>query len=114
MWRYRNKSVGNEIFRWFSRIRHSKEVGPSAGWKPHESIRQSKKILKEFIDSKLEYGVFLEDTLIGIIGIYEDDYLFEQPEFEEKQALKSDIVWTKIIGIVELWRRLLRVLPIIC
>ena len=65
-----------------------KEVGPSAGWKPHKSIRQSKKILKEFIDSKLEYGIFLEDTLIGIIGIYEDDYLFEQPEFEEKTGVE--------------------------
>ena len=61
-----------------------KEVGPQAGWKPHKSIKQSKKILKEFIDSKLEYGIFLEDKLIGMIGIYEDDYLYEQSQFEGK------------------------------
>lgn len=35
------------------------EVGPSAGWKSHKSIKQSKKILKDFINSKLEYGIFL-------------------------------------------------------
>ncbi|WP_297813034.1 GNAT family N-acetyltransferase [uncultured Finegoldia sp.] len=65
-----------------------KEVGPQAGWKPHKTIKQSKSILKDFIESKLEYGIYLEDKLIGLIGVYEDDYLFDKPEFEGKSGVE--------------------------
>lgn len=82
------KALEMKYLRDFYEYAMQNEVGPSAGWKPHKTIEQSKKILKDFIDSKLEYGIFQEDKLIGMIGVYEDDYLYEQPEFKDKTGVE--------------------------
>lgn len=49
-------------------------VGPSAGWKPHESMEESEEILNEFVKSAdifaMEYKK--EGKVIGSLGLHED------------------------------------------
>lgn len=52
-----------------------KNVGPNAGWKPHESIEETEEIAKEiFINKKEVWGIKLKDNnqLIGTIGLIND------------------------------------------
>ncbi len=51
-------------------------VGPNAGWKPHESLEESRNIIeKVFIASRDAYAIRDKRTneIIGNISIYEDD-----------------------------------------
>ncbi len=47
-------------------------VGPSAGWKPHKSKDESKKIIKMFIDADDTLAITLKNTgkVIGGIGLH--------------------------------------------
>lgn len=50
-------------------------VGPNAGWKPHESIEETRDIIKTvFAEKKNVLGIVLKETgtLIGSIGVVED------------------------------------------
>lgn len=50
-------------------------VGPNAGWKPHESIEETRKIMKAvFLDKEDIFGIILLTTgkLIGSLGLMED------------------------------------------
>ncbi|MDL2289358.1 GNAT family N-acetyltransferase [Clostridia bacterium OttesenSCG-928-F22] len=50
-------------------------VGPNAGWKPHESIEETKGLLEElFIGSRSSWGITLKENrkLIGSIGLVDD------------------------------------------
>lgn len=50
------------------------DVGPNAGWKPHETIEESRKILREFIEEDEVWA--LEDKIsrkvIGSLGLHTD------------------------------------------
>jgi ribosomal-protein-alanine N-acetyltransferase len=51
------------------------EVGPSAGWKPHESLEETKTILREqFVGRQDVFGIVLKQTgrVIGIIALLPD------------------------------------------
>ncbi len=50
------------------------EVGPNAGWKPHESIEESKIILADFVKSDREFAVVLKENgkAIGSLGLETD------------------------------------------
>ncbi len=47
-------------------------IGPAAGWKPHESLEESRKILNMMIHESEVWGITLidDDTLIGTIGLH--------------------------------------------
>ena len=50
------------------------EVGPSAGWKPHESMEESEEILQSFMKSA---DIFVmehkeDKRVIGSLGLHED------------------------------------------
>ena len=48
-------------------------VGPNAGWKPHENLEETHQVLKEvFLDKENIWGIVFEDTLIGSIGLMDD------------------------------------------
>ena len=49
------------------------QVGPSAGWPPHENIETSKEIIDDFIKAKEVYAIVLkqENKVIGSIGIHD-------------------------------------------
>ena len=49
-------------------------VGPSAGWKPHESMEESEEILKEFIKSADIFAMEhkKDGKVIGSLGLHED------------------------------------------
>lgn len=56
---------------------YSKEenVGRNAGWKPHESIEETKEIAKQiFIDKQSVWGIIWKESnkLIGTIGLIDD------------------------------------------
>ena len=52
----------------------SDKVGPMAGWKTHDSIEESKKILNLFIEKKEVWGIEdkISHKLIGSIGLHKD------------------------------------------
>lgn len=49
------------------------ELGWMAGWKPHESLDESRKILQHFIDGKACWCIRLKETdaLIGSLGLHQ-------------------------------------------
>ncbi len=50
-------------------------VGPNAGWKPHESKEETLEIMKEiFLDKETVWGIELKETsrIIGSIGLIDD------------------------------------------
>ncbi len=52
-----------------------KQVGPNAGWKPHERIEESKEIIQQiFLDKENIFGIVLKNSgkLIGSVGLIED------------------------------------------
>lgn len=60
----------------------SPNIGPNAGWKPHENIEESKKILQMFVDDNVNsdekgyvYAIELKENnkFIGSIGIHRND-----------------------------------------
>lgn len=50
------------------------EVGPSAGWKPHESRKESEEILESFINSADVFAMEHKEDgrVIGSLGLHED------------------------------------------
>ena len=81
------------LFLWASRP----NVGPNAGWKPHASLEESRKILREmFIPGGDGYAIRLKDTdeIIGNISVYEDTAREGVKSMELGYAL-SDIYWGK-------------------
>ena len=48
------------------------EVGPNAGWKPHESLDESRDVLKYFIEGGKDWAIEDKAThkVIGTIGLY--------------------------------------------
>ena len=53
----------------------SENVGPNAGWKPHESVDETRGIMKlVFMDKENVFGVELKETgqLLGSIGLVVD------------------------------------------
>ncbi len=53
----------------------SDKVGPMAGWKPHESVEESAKIIKMFINSYAVWAIIFKENneLIGSIGLHESE-----------------------------------------
>lgn len=52
----------------------SPNVGPSAGWKPHEKKEESLKILKSFAEEEDVWGIVMNSSnkVIGSIGLHRD------------------------------------------
>lgn len=50
-------------------------IGPNAGWKPHESKEESLEILRHFIEKKEVWAIVDKDTdkVIGSIGLHNDE-----------------------------------------
>ncbi|MGI5894567.1 MAG: GNAT family N-acetyltransferase [Candidatus Merdivicinus sp.] len=73
----------------FSEYAVSPEVGPAAGWKPHESVEESQKILDEFIAGEDVWAIVWKETgkVIGSIGLHE----------ESKRSPSAD---TRMLGYV--------------
>ncbi|MDY0210008.1 MAG: GNAT family N-acetyltransferase [Acholeplasma sp.] len=57
-------------------------VGPQAGWQPHKSLEETKRITEWMISTKEVYGIqHLEDEkIIGTIGLHRKDYLSTEGE----------------------------------
>ncbi len=61
----------DDIFNYSS----TSNVGPNAGWKPHESKEETLEIMKEiFLDKETVWGIELKETsrIIGSIGLIDD------------------------------------------
>ena len=72
-------------------------VGPNAGWKPHASLEESKKILREmFIPGGDGYAIREKDTgeIIGNISLYDDTAREGVRSMELGYALKEEC-WGK-------------------
>lgn len=52
------------------------DVGPHAGWKPHESVAESAKIITELFRTNMTWAIVEKATgqIIGSIGLEEDKY----------------------------------------
>jgi len=49
----------------------NKKIGPMAGWKPHDNIEETQKILQMFIEQNETWAICLNETgkVIGSIGL---------------------------------------------
>lgn len=85
----------------FYEYAHVEGVGQMAGWMPHKSIDESKRILDHFISGKKTFALEYEGKVIGSIGIEEyseKDY----PELAELCGREIGYVLSK-----EYWGRAL-------
>ncbi len=64
-------------------------VGNSAGWNPHTSIKETKEIIKMMIASKEVLGIYLNNKLIGSIGLH-----FRNGEYDIGYVLNPNY-WNK-------------------
>jgi len=75
-------------------------VGQMAGWLPHRSIEESRRILRFFIDEKKTFAIQLKETghVIGSIGL---------EEFEPRDIHKTDKLGREIGYVLskEFWGR---------
>lgn len=71
-----------------------KGVGEMAGWKPHESIEESREILEMFASDKKTFAVVYNGKAIGSVGIeeYSEDKF---PEFSELKCREIGYVLSK-------------------
>ena len=72
-------------------------VGPNAGWKPHESVEESRKIIREmFIPGGDGFAIRDKETgeIIGNIAVYEDTARENVAAMEVGYALKEEC-WGK-------------------
>ena len=69
-------------------------VGQMAGWKPHESLEESRKILEMFIKEKKTFAVELQGKAIGSVGIerYHEEMF---PAFDGKKCREIGYVLSK-------------------
>ena len=69
-------------------------VGQMAGWKPHENIAESQKILDTFINEKKTFALDLSGKVIGSLGIeLYDEKIY--PEFADKRVREIGYVLAK-------------------
>ena len=72
------------------------DVGPNAGWKPHESIEESRKILRGFLEEDEVWA--LEDKIsrkvIGSLGLHADSGR-SNPKYRLMGYCLSPPVWGK-------------------
>ena len=72
----------------------AKEVGPMAGWKPHENREESQRILTHFIEGKHVFALEYNGKAIGSLGI--EKYNEENfPEFADKKCREIGYVLSK-------------------
>ena len=74
-------------------------VGPMAGWKPHDSIDESLKIIRMFIENDRDWAIVdkITNKVIGSLGLYND----RKRDYEDAKMIGyalSENYWGK--GIV--------------
>lgn len=95
------KSDLNDIFR----HAQNPNIGPNAGWKPHENKAETKKIMKNlFIDKDTIFGITLKDdatlagkdngTLVGVVGL-ENDPKRSNPDLKMIGYWLEESLWGK-------------------
>ena len=60
-------------------------VGQMAGWNPHKSIEESRKILSHFIQNKKTFAIEYRGKVIGSLGVEE----YNEENYPELDALKG-------------------------
>lgn len=70
----------------------SAKVGPMAGWKPHESVEESAKIVKMFLNLYAVWAIIFKETneLIGSIGLHESEREGIDYDLELGYAMSED------------------------
>ena len=65
-----NKADANDFFEYAQ----NPNIGPNAGWKPHESKEESRMVLERFITGQDEYAIVYKENgkVIGSLGFYAD------------------------------------------
>ena len=72
----------------------SPDVGPRAGWPPHESIETSRKIIGMFIEGKKTFALEYQGRVIGSLGIEKyNEALF--PELKDRRCREIGYVLAK-------------------
>ncbi len=74
------------------------DIGPRAGWKPHESIEQSLMILSRMIKDNEVWAITLKNRnrIIGTIGLHQRDQ--EDDSYREIGYVLDDIYWNQGIA----------------
>ena len=67
------------------------EVGPMAGWKPHESPEESQMILDRFVSGRKTFALEYRGRVVGSLGIEGYDEA-RYPEFSELRVRELGFV----------------------
>ncbi|MBU1140887.1 MAG: GNAT family N-acetyltransferase, partial [Firmicutes bacterium] len=72
-------------------------IGPNAGWKPHETIEESARILRMMMNEEEVWGVTLKekDELIGTIGLHVRNFENAVANQKEIGYVLDDTYWGK-------------------
>ncbi len=72
----------------------SPDVGPNAGWKPHESKRESLAVLEKFCESPYEFAIYHKNDhkVIGSVGVSPDRFR-NYPEAKSIGYCMSKAYW---------------------
>ena len=69
-------------------------VGSMAGWKKHESIGESKRILESFINDRSTFAIEYQGKVIGSLGV--DEYRTQNyPELDDNRCRELGYVLSK-------------------
>lgn len=70
-------------------------IGPMAGWDPHTSLLETRKILLWMMKPKDVYAITLKpnDRLIGTIGLHERNHQHKNKKVLEMGYVLDDIYW---------------------
>lgn len=63
------KIVSNDAYDMFE-YATDPEIGPRAGWSPHRSIEETKRVIEAMILSDEVYSIIYQDKMIGTIGVH--------------------------------------------
>ncbi len=71
------------------------EVGPAAGWKPHDNLEESRAILAEFIAGEEVWAIVWKETgrVIGSVGLHGDSHRSSSPEVRMLGYVLSPDYW---------------------
>ncbi|MDX9692469.1 MAG: GNAT family N-acetyltransferase [Acholeplasmataceae bacterium] len=70
-------------------------IGPNAGWKPHETIEESLRILSMMMSENEVWGIELKDnkTLIGTVGLHVRNFDNAMANQKEMGYVLDDTYW---------------------
>lgn len=89
------RSLKHEDANDFFNYAHKPHIGPMAGWKPHQTIEETIKILKLMMTENEVWAITIKpnDKIIGTIGLHVRNFINAVEDRREVGYVLDDIYW---------------------